>query len=132
MQGFRGQGYSPQFIANLARVIHQLDNNGRQNVRLVAGVDDLCRACPHVSAGECGCPDHDVSDLDLRVAGHIGLAPGDSGSWIDMLAVIGNRMTPADIRRLCSTCRWVDFGYCEQGIAALSGISAAGPAQTDD
>ncbi|MHB1390416.1 MAG: DUF1284 domain-containing protein [Thermoleophilia bacterium] len=131
MQGFRGQGYSPQFIANLARVIHQLENNHRQNVRLVAGVDDICCACPHIDAGECNCPDHDVNDLDLRVAGHIGMAPGQSGSWTDMLAVIGNRMTPNDIRQLCFNCRWVGFGYCEQGIAALGGIAAAGPAPSD-
>ncbi|MHB1056073.1 MAG: DUF1284 domain-containing protein [Thermoleophilia bacterium] len=132
MQGFRGQGYSPQFIANLARVIHQLGKNREQTVRLVAGVDDICRACPHINSGDCKCPDHDVSDLDLRVAGHIGMAPGESCSWSDMLAVIGNRVTPDDILRLCSGCRWVGFGYCEQGIAALSGIPVAGTAEIHD
>lgn len=132
MQGFRGQGYSPQFIANLARLINRLEKDRELKVRLVAGVDDVCCACPHVSAGDCNCPDYDVNDLDRRVVRHMGVAHGESGTWSDLLQVIGARVTPDDIAHLCSGCRWVGFDYCRNGIAALSSLSGAGAGETDD
>ncbi|MBE0428438.1 MAG: DUF1284 domain-containing protein [Thermoleophilia bacterium] len=119
IQGFRGQGYSPQFVANLARLTHRLRTGSELSVRIVAGADDICFACPHLRTGSCNCPDQDVCSLDAEVMKKLDIDVGDTGTWASLLQVIGKKISPDDMNELCAGCRWNDLDYCSGGVEAL-------------
>jgi len=47
IQGFVGKGYSPEFVANMTRVIESLGDETR--VTVIAAPDALCSACPNLA-----------------------------------------------------------------------------------
>ena len=48
IQGFVGKGYSPEFVANMKRIVGGL--LGRTEVTVVEEPDGLCSACPNLRA----------------------------------------------------------------------------------
>lgn len=119
IQGFRGQGYSPKFIANLARLKDRLQKDPELQIKVVAGADDICAACPHLSDESCICPDQDVDTLDQKMLNQLGLELGDEGNWESFLDVIRSKMKPGQLRGLCSHCRWRDLDFCDSGLKAI-------------
>ena len=119
IQGFRGQGYSPAFVINLARIVDRLGSETDTDVRIVTGADDVCHPCPHLSAGKCARAGDDVISADSRVMERLSLGEGDVLAWDSLLERIGNAVQPADLRELCGRCRWLSLNYCAQGVAAL-------------
>lgn len=80
LQRFRGEGYSPGFVANLS---HLLDRSRFSPTVVVDGPDDVCRSCPHVAAnGACENPDTDgeagIARIDALALGVLQVAAGDS------------------------------------------------------
>ena len=120
IQGFRGQGYSARFVANLARLIDRLQTDPDLQVRIVAGADDVCLACPHLSLGDCRCSDLNVDDLDRKISDQLGIAEGDAGTWPSFLNVLKQKVASHQINDFCTGCRWFDFNYCINGIEALN------------
>ena len=51
IQGFVGKGYSPEFVANMTRVVEALGDAAP--VTVIDAPDDLCTACPHLRASGC-------------------------------------------------------------------------------
>ena len=51
IQGFVGKGYSPEFVANMTRVIESLGNDAP--VTVTASPDVLCSACPNLTDAGC-------------------------------------------------------------------------------
>ncbi len=122
IHGFRGQGYSPLFVANMARLVDRLCANPRTQINLVSGADDVCSACPHMSDGVCWRPDQKVDDLDLSVRTKLGLDDGFTGSWSSILDTIRDRIDPLRLEDVCGGCRWLDLDYCTNGLAKLAGL----------
>ena len=120
--GFRGLGYSPEFVANMRRVVRKL-RGGRQRFRLTDTPDVICAACPNLRGGRCRPASGGRSRVparDRRVLRQLGLAPGAELTARQAYALVRERITPEDLRtKLCSGCRWVELGYCEEGLAGL-------------
>ena len=51
IQGFVGKGYSPEFVANMTRVVESLGDD--VEVTVVDRPDVLCEACPNLAASGC-------------------------------------------------------------------------------
>jgi hypothetical protein len=120
IQGFRGQGYSPSFIANLARLVDRLADDPRSRIQLVAGVDDICCFCPHLKAGICARDEPGMNSLDRKILRHLGLSLEAEPNWSSLLDTIAKKVNVGDLPELCGDCRWLRFNYCTNGLARLA------------
>lgn len=93
-------------------------------MRIVAGADDICGSCPHLSDGACACPDQNVNDMDRLVLDHLGYTAGDKISWEAIVEAICQTFEQNHLHDLCSSCRWLDLEYCTRGLKARCGAGA--------
>lgn len=121
IQGFRGQGYSPTFIANMARLKEMLQEAPDTPVQVVIGSDEICSFCPHMDAGNCTRPGQRAIDLDRRALAALKLPEGSSGTWSNFMDVICDNLTDSNLTGICEGCNWLDLGFCSKGIAELVG-----------
>ncbi|GGI99813.1 hypothetical protein GCM10010885_06360 [Alicyclobacillus cellulosilyticus] len=115
--GYRGMGYSAAFTANMTRIHATLRRQPDTLVELVDGPDDLCDHFPPDQPRHC--EDGNVQRRDAAVLAQSGLSPGDMRPWRELEVVLGARFVPADIPRLCSTCPWLPYGVCEDGLRRI-------------
>lgn len=119
IQGFRGQGYSPTFVANMARLKEMLDELPETAVEIAGGVDDICGFCPHLDDGACVRQGQRVDELDRRILARLGLAAGDTSTWSQLVDGIREKVEPTALAELCGGCNWLDLGFCAKGVADL-------------
>lgn len=138
LQGFRGRGYSPAFVAEMAAVHTQLLADPDTPVRVLAAPDRLCAACPNL--GPAGCtlsgPTHEdhMRAQDQAVLARLWLTPGEVLPWSRILERIARQVRGADLPGLCTTCPWLSLGWCAQGVDALAaspGPETAAPDPAD-
>ena len=123
LQGFRGEGYSPGFVENMAGLHRDLAENPDRLVEVSEAPDAICAACPHLSPKGCSLTgDHSEEDLgvqDRHVLARLGLQPGTRVRWGEVLDRIRASVTGADLPGICGQCRWLPLGYCRDGIDRL-------------
>lgn len=125
IHGFRGLGYSPEFVANMSAIVERLQTRPQTAVEIISGPDAICAGCPQDAASHC--TEERVSERDRLVLQRLGASPGDAFSWAELVGRVRRRIDPAFLRRACASCPWLPLGYCEEGIAQLQGGRAAGP-----
>lgn len=124
LQGFRGEGYSPSFVANMAAIHQTLSHQPETTVQVVASPDAVCAACPHQQESS-GCTlngeasETTMIDQDRVVLERLGLKAGNHLSWQEVLARISTSMSGDDLPSICGSCRWLPLGYCREGIDRL-------------
>lgn len=106
---FRGLGYSPEFVANFARILVDLASHPEKPVCLTDRPDAICAACPWLKRKACARNEEGekkVSRLDEVVCARLGLKPGAVMSWADLEALFRSR-ADRDWRLLvCRGCSW--------------------------
>ncbi|UOF90043.1 DUF1284 domain-containing protein [Fodinisporobacter ferrooxydans] len=112
--GYRGMGYSREYVENMTQLHHTLRTAPETEVLLVAGADDLCEKFPEFQT--CHCDDRNIHERDAAVLKRLNLQIGQKMRWEDMLQRIGNNILSKDIGTLCNTCSWRSYGVCEEGI----------------
>jgi len=123
LQGYRGLGYSPDFVSNLTALHRRLTAEPDLLVTVVDEPDAVCSACPHLAAA--GCALHgDQSEPAMRrqdqdVLARLGFRPGDCLSWRAILERIAAVIQGTDLPGICGSCRWLPLGYCREGIERL-------------
>jgi hypothetical protein len=125
IHGFRGQGYSPLFVANMARLVDRLGGSPDTEVQIVTGADDVCAACPHMSGGICNRHDKLVADLDVSVRSRLGFDDGHRATWSEILQSIRDNIDPFRLEDVCEGCSWLDLDYCTNGLADVTGAQTA-------
>jgi hypothetical protein len=122
IQGFVGKGYSPDFVANMTRVVESLGEGAE--VTVVDRPDVLCEACPNLLANGCGLhgegTEQRIVHQDRDVMKRLGIAAGDTVTWGDVAARIASRIEPDDLDAICGACPWLPLGHCKAGIARLA------------
>jgi len=120
LQFYRGQGYSARFVENLARVTERAAHSP---ALLVEGADDVCAACPGLSAdGTCMDPNAgevEVRRLDRLAWEVLGVQPGALVSLAEARGRLSADAIAVGRWRLeaCSGCMWEDV--CEKGWSVL-------------
>ncbi len=115
--GYRGMGYSAEYTENMTRLHSTLRMHPETQVELVAGPDDLCRHFPDDQPYHC--EEQTVHERDTAVLERMGLKPGDRLPWRTLEDRLATAFIPGDIPRLCSTCPWLGYGVCEDGVRRL-------------
>ena len=119
MLGFRGLGYSPEFVENMRRVVAAYFSQPGQSVEVVAACDDICRACPHMRGGRCMSregAEASVRAKDEAVLARLGVAAGAQVASQELAQRVAERFDPAALSDLCANCRWLPAGYCAEGL----------------
>jgi hypothetical protein len=123
IQGFRGKGYSAEFVANFAAIVQELSRNKALPVKLLAEPDDICSHCPYLQAEGCyrnGKEAEKISQsMDKQVLSKLGLYPGIELPWANVIQLIKTRIAPKDLLDICKYCPWLSFGYCSEGIEKM-------------
>jgi hypothetical protein len=130
LQGFQGLGYSPEFIAEMERVVTLLRNNPDTPVEVVVGADIFCEKCPHSYRGRCTVNDpedtpvpFDAPDestlMDRRVLAWLEIEPNSVQLWGEILYKIGRNIDSSAMDALCGSCRWRSFPHCARALDEL-------------
>ena len=81
LQGFRGEGYSSEFIANMAAIHRTLIDHPEVLVEVLASPDAVCVACPHRHPTGCMLngerSEEEMIEQDHEVLRRLGLKAGD-------------------------------------------------------
>lgn len=121
--GFRGEGYSTDFVEELHKVHVDLADHPAQPLELTTSPDAICGACPNLVDAGCtlGGPDHEahMRAQDEHVLERLGLETGAVISWTDLRALIATRIRGEDLNTICTTCPWLELGYCAEGVESL-------------
>lgn len=105
---FRGNGYSPEFTANMTNIISRLDLEDPL-VTLTDGTDMICGSCPHNSGGICK-SEEKVVKFDKAVLDACGLDyPGNIQWKIFKDLVSQNIIIPGKRSFICGSCQWNDL-----------------------
>lgn len=117
--GWQGKGYSPEFTANMDRVVRdRLRADPATPVVFTFGADEICGPCPSRRGAGCAA-DARVRPLDRRHAEALGLRPGQRMSWAEAQQRAVSRVRPVDLERICAGCQWLGLGLCQSALARL-------------
>lgn len=104
---FVGKGYSSGFAKHMAEVKKQLEEGSR--IKLTAGADEICSACPNLADGVCTDADK-VEGFDRSVLGLCCLKEGDALLFTDFSALVRSRILDCGRRReICGGCKWEEL-----------------------
>lgn len=118
--GFRGLGYSSEFVANLAAIAARLREDPTLEVEALASADHVCQACPHLDAAAADCAKGSgPREKDQNVLAALGVSAGTRLSWAEWQRRVAQRIDLETHAVLCGNCRWASLGYCQEGLAAL-------------
>lgn len=118
--GFRGEGYSDGFTANLAGIAAKLRAPGStgRDITVIGQADAICGPCP-LRRGK-GCENQaKIDTLDAAHAAAHGLGPGARISWGGAQTRIRETVRPKDLSQICKGCRWLSLGYCQAALTDL-------------
>ncbi|MFF5996413.1 DUF1284 domain-containing protein [Lysinibacillus sp. KU-BSD001] len=116
--GYRGMGYSKEYVENMTRIHQTLRANPKTLVQLVKGPDHLCEKYPN--SGEYHCQDDNIYDRDAVILEKLGLHIGQIVSWEDIESSVQQHVIPSDIGIVCETCSWRSYGVCEEGVQRIT------------
>lgn len=124
VHGFKGMGYSPEFVRRMADIVADIrDPEQDFFIRVVAAFDDACMACPHMGQELCeaseGSNEH-VLSMDMKIISHLGLIPGNNYMKSELLQLTAAKVKPEHLDYLCKDCSWLPYGVCKEGIRCLT------------
>lgn len=118
--GFRGLGYSPEFVANLSAIHHRLRRCPEEHVAVVDGADAICSACPHLVEDGGACARGDGPETrDRAVLERLRSQSGECGSWSAWQRRLAASFDAEALAQVCAGCGWRSLGYCREGLDAL-------------
>ncbi len=122
--GFKGLGYSKDFIKNMEKVISDI-NSGSYSIKIITGCDVICSVCPFRKNNKCykeKDSERRVKKRDLEVMKRLKVKIGDEFPPKKLWALVAKRIVPSDIPIICKGCEWLSLGYCIEGLLKLREI----------
>lgn len=115
--GYRGMGYSKEYIENMTLLHQTLRTNPKVKVQLVKGPDQLCEKYPN--SGEYHCQNDHIYERDAAILEKIGINIGQILTWEEIESLIQKNVVPTDIQVVCESCSWRSYGVCEEGVKEI-------------
>jgi hypothetical protein len=106
IEGFKGLGYSKDFIENMKKVILKLKKE--KSAIVVKTVDDICSKCPYLCNRKCQNPyGRNVIEMDKNVIKKLGLKENDEINY----SILKRRIYTVfkkkiDLYEICDKCGW--------------------------
>ena len=106
---FEGKGYSSEFTAHMANIIHKLNEDPL--VCISDQVDIICKKCPNNKQGICETADK-VAEYDKQVLLRCGLPTGTVIPFSEFKEKVYDNIIYAGKREeICGNCQWSSICY---------------------
>ncbi|MFQ5949475.1 MAG: DUF1284 domain-containing protein [Nitrospiria bacterium] len=136
LQGFQGEGYSPEFVAHLSSIHRSLSVSPDSLLEIVRRPDQICGVCPNLRQDGCHLngvgSEAQMAAQDREVMARLEITDGAWLTWREVLRKVSKRITGDNLTEICGGCRWLPLGYCRDAIDQLrkGGLNekSAGPA----
>lgn len=116
LYGFRGLGYSEEFVENMQGIVDRIRENPSLEIEVVDGVDDICLKCPHNLEERCSKPGSNVEQFDQEIIDKLKPHIGRKAEAKILLNLIEKRVQPEELSEICKGCEWLEMGFCEEGL----------------
>lgn len=131
IQGFRGKGYSKEFVSNMRTIVDYLNEDKEVEVKVIKGSDHVCLGCPNnVGQEEMGkfeigrtyenrgfCENESqIVDLDQMVLDTLEIEAESSHSYSQLLSKIKKNLSKERFEHICGDCKWYSLGYCSESL----------------
>ena len=103
---FRGEGYNPEFVANLREVIKRAEAG--EEIEIYSGADDVCKMCPYLKRGMCFYDkdtEAEISEMDKVALRLLRLKTHRRVKWLDIREKIP-QIFREWAREYCKNCKW--------------------------
>ncbi len=120
--GFRGLGYSQEFVEKMGEVAKELHLSSTFPITVLAQCDVICVSCPHNKDNKCqkkADSESKAEARDLEVLRRLGFAVGAQMPVEKVWVRIKARLIPEDIVEICQGCEWLELGHCAEGLGRL-------------
>ncbi len=120
--GFRGLGYSQEFIIKMGKVVEELSSNSTLPITFISECDVICASCSHNKENKClkrADSERKVKNQDLEVLRRLGFEVGAQITAGKVWTRIRERLTVKDVAEICPDCEWLELGYCAEGLKRL-------------
>ena len=114
--GFRGYGYSEDFIENLTKISKEVKKKSTV-IKIISQKDDVCKYCPN-SATKCK-EDIEPKSIDELVLLKLKIRSGSVLKSEAIYAKVIKNIEVNDLDNICSSCTWLEKGWCKQGLKEL-------------
>ncbi|WP_394231951.1 DUF1284 domain-containing protein [Niallia oryzisoli] len=115
--GYRGMGYSKEYVENMTMLHQTLRENPKTWIQLIEGPDRLCEKFPNTS--EYHCEEKGIAERDSAILEKMELKIGQILTWEEIEAKIQKYIVPSDINTVCESCSWRSYGVCEEGVQEI-------------
>lgn len=122
MLGFRGLGYSPEFVAAMHAVVKEFRANPVLPIVVVTECDLICGSCPHNKEDRCvkkADSEERIKSKDGDILGRLGFKAGTQTSAGEAWQRVKESISVEDLVEICRKCEWVGLGYCAEGLERL-------------
>jgi len=103
---FQGEGYSKEYVENLRNIVDKA--KGGEEIEVVGGADDVCRACPSLKEDKCthkNSADLEISNLDNIAIKFLNVAKGEKLTWSSIKNKV-NLVPKEWLTAFCKGCDW--------------------------
>lgn len=112
--GYRGMGYSDNYVVNMTKVHTILREQPDTLIQIIKGPDHLCAKFPDDQPYHC--EDKGIFSRDKEIVKRLGLKYSDVLPWREVERRIRVNVKASDIAVVCESCSWRSYGLCEQGV----------------
>lgn len=116
--GYRGMGYSKEYIDNMTQLHQTLRTYPETRIQLISGPDELCAKFP--KDGDVHCQNRSVFEKDAAILAKMNLQIGQVLRWKDVEMHIRSHVQASDLPTLCENCSWLSYGVCQKGIQRIN------------
>ncbi len=109
---YRGEGYSPEYVEHLWKVVKRAENG--EKIEVISGADDVCQVCPYLKDEHCGHKDEadeEIRKLDQRALDFLKVNLGDHVAWEDLRKKVLSA-PKSWFESFCGGCDW--FALCNR------------------
>jgi len=104
-QSFVGEGYSNDFIDNMANIVENLRNSKSCMVQIIFSTDDICQKCPSM-LGENICSSNEkVNRYDSKVIKYFDIKE-KIYNYNEIANHIKQQVNEEILEDICGDCRW--------------------------
>jgi len=126
--GFKGKGYSREFVDNMSKVLNDLRKDRLALVMIVDKPDNICKYCPNLFQDQCFSDDKMSSEkrikkMDQFVIKTLQININTPYYWQDIQNKIAENFTLHHMDILCKNCQWYKLQFCKEGLRNLKNIS---------
>lgn len=117
--GFRGLGYSNEFVENF-RDVYQKVFEENQKIKLIESPDDICKKCPRLVSSTC-VSEQKVKEFDEKLKRFLfknGVCNFEMVQPAEIYRVI-KKLSICEFENICKSCEWFSLGYCKEGLLKL-------------